>query len=57
MKLMFSFILCPGGHAHTRIILHEPEASSAIYQENHEEIPRRDRSRRAGSRPDPARGF
>lgn len=45
-------LLPPGGHAHTRVLLHEPEASAALHQAGDEEVPRGDRARGAWPWPD-----
>lgn len=45
-----------GGHTHSRILLHEPEAPATLHQESHEEVPRGDRAHRARPRPDPQGG-
>lgn len=35
-----------GGHAHPRVVMHEPEAPAALHQERNEEIPERNRAHR-----------
>lgn len=41
-----------GGHAHPRVVLHEPEAPAALHQKRDEEIPKRDRAHGGRPRPD-----
>ena len=49
--------LSSGGHAHPRLVLHEPEAPAALHQAGHEEVPQGDRPRGTGPRPDPHGGL
>ena len=45
--------LSSGGHAHPRLVLHEPEAPAALHQAGHEEVPRGGGARGAWPRTDP----